>query len=597
MSLDRFRSTVAEAVAGVCGMDAARIQSFLEAPRNAAHGDIAFPCFRVAKELGRKPPELAAEIVTKTGAVFAEADAGDGRLIEEVSAAGPFVNFRIDGAALAREVLRGIVGGGAGYGGGDDGVGKCVVVDYSSPNIAKPFGVGHLRSTVIGGALVRLYRHLGFSVVGVNHLGDWGTQFGKLAMALDRCPEEMRPDLAGADVVRRLYDLYVWIHQQDEGDGAIDSGAREWFRRLEEGDEASRDQWQELRQVSLREFDRIYERLGVSFESIHGESEYNGEPLLEALRLAQEGGGELVRESDGALIADLEAEGLGVAVLRKADGASLYLTRDIAGVLHRVRAWKPAKLLYVVGAPQTLHFKQLGRLCAAMDQSLTLLDEDGREVPRGWAEGVSHVPFGHYLGMSTRKGTLVFLEELLDEAHKRAREVTREANPDLSDHELDLAAEAVGTGAVIFNDLKQSRSKDISFNWERMLSLGGDSGPYLQFGYARLSGIMRRWEAAEPQVDDVDVSLLAEPRTRTLLLALARFPDAVREAVRVNEPCAVSQYLLELAAAVHAFLHEHRVLQADSPEQGQARYLLVQATRSVLGTGLELLGIRALERM
>ncbi len=641
MSLAPFRDEVAAAVAEITGLDAAVIAGHLERPKNPDHGDIALPCFRIAKTLEAKnPAKLGGEIATKAG----DALCGDGKRFEAVKAAGPFVNFKIATGALARATLEGIDAGGEAYGGGDEGAGKTVVIDYSSPNIAKPFGVGHLRSTVIGAAVARVHRHLGHEVVGVNHLGDWGTQFGTLAIGIERYPD-LRPseDDPDDEAIRKLYGLYVLINNDkrledsyrklDENPGheaiqrdiecdlasrpddappferssgtPIDVAAREWFRRLEAGDAAARAEWQELRQLSLREFDRIYQRLGVEFESTRGESDYN-DLLSEAVSLAEASGLTRLSGSDpkdegeaGALIADLRDDKLAIALLRKADGASLYLTRDIAGVAYRTRTYAPWRNLYVVGKPQELHFKQLKRVCQGIEAVGALKSESGDSVPGGWSDAIVHVSFGHYSGMSTRRGTLVFLEDLLDEAVTRARAASEESKkgPRLEGAELDAALEAIGLGAVIFNDLRQSRVKDIPFDWDRMLSFDGDSGPYLQFGYARLSGILAKWSEAEPKLGDIDPSLLAEPRTRTLLVALARFPDAVREAARSYEPSIISQYLLDLSAAVHAFVHEHQVIRAETPELGRARYALVAATRTVLRTGMGLLGIEALDRM
>lgn len=567
--MDAQKQRIAAALAAALELPQDQILGHLGPCRRPEHGDLSFPCFAVAKDLKKNPAQLAGELVKKLQ------DAGLG----EIANAGPFLNFRIDQAAIARDLLTAIQSE-AFYGGGDEGQGQRILIDYSSPNIAKPFGIGHLRSTVIGRSLKRLFEARGYEVIGINHLGDWGTQFGLMIAAWKRWGSELDKASAG---VNEFYELYKRINALKKEDPAVGEEAKDWFRKLEGGDPEAQELWTYFRETSLNEFKRVYKLLGVDFEHFTGEAFYNDKMDKAVERLEASG---LTEMSEGALIVDLEArqEHLGKCLLRKDDGATLYATRDITAALYRLEHFKPAKVLYVVGVPQSLHFRQFFKV-------LELLGAEG-------ADGLVHVAFGHYKGMSTRGGTLVFLQEVLDRTSAMSREIaeglrTRE-QIELTEEEMDAVAEKVGIGAVVFADLKSRRIKDIEFSMDRMLNLKGDTGPYVQWTYARCCGIQRKNK--RPITTDVDFALVASEEGRALFKALGDFPRQVERAIAEYEPSYITGYLLELAAATNAFVHVSDVIHSEDALR-DARALAIDSARKVLGHGLYLLGIEALEKM
>ena len=571
-------------------------------------GDLALPAFRLAKELHLSPQKIAKDC---TNAII---------LLKEKSfeceASGAYVNVRIDRAALAREVLGAALAAGERYGFSDDGSGKTVVIDFSSPNTAKHFHLGHLRSTVIGAALGRLFRAQGYRVVGINYLGDWGTQFGKLIVAFRKWGEEARLEAAP---VAHLNDLYVRFHEEAEREAGLEDEARAAFKALEAGDAEARALWERFRAASLAEFEKVYARLGVSFEVLSGESEYAGKPsqdvasLLEGKQVAgyderilfaeRRPDGSLLEESRGALIVNLEDEGLKVCLIRKADGATLYATRDLAAAIDRYREYKFARMLYVVGADQRLHFRQVFRV----------LERMGCE----WAARCKHVDFGMMRfkdgAMSSREGKVVLLSEVLDRAAARAREIIDEKNPELANK--DAAAEAVGVGAILFEDLARRRVKDVAFYWETALSFDGETGPYLQYTRARAASVLRK--AGREAPEDFDASLLAEDEAAAALAALSAWPEALRRAADECEPCIAATALVEVASTFNNFYNACRILVtatditvnakipidatriSHDPNRAlsDARLALTKATLSVLTAGLGILGITPLEEM
>ncbi len=540
----------------------------VEAPRDLAFGDAAMACFPLAKALRKNPAEIAARV-----AAGIEPD----QVVEKAEAAGPYVNVRFRFSALARSVLGGVLEGRSPYGKFPD-QGKTVVIDYSSPNIAKPFSVGLIRTTVIGAALYRIYSHAGWRTVGVNHLGDWGSQFGKVLAALERWGdrEELR-----RNPIRHTLELYVRYHKEEEKDPALAERAREIFRKLEEGDQEVRALWKEITELSLREFQKTYDRLGITFDVVQGESFY--EPYLEeTIRRVVEAG--ITEISEGALVVRLGEGDEPPCLLRKSDGTTLYLTRDLAAVFHRWEKYRFHKCLYVVGGEQKLHFRQLKGILKKM----------GLE----WWDRIEHVAFGLIRfkdgRMSTRHGKVVFLDEVLDRAVEKVREIIREKNPDLPDKEK--VAELVGVGAVVFNDLKNGRIKDVRFDLEEMLNFEGETGPYVQYAGARLSGILRNaaQEGLEPADPGEDLSLLED--AREVVHALGSWGDALGRALRENEPSQVTAYTVRLARSIHSYLHDHRVLGVEKP-LSRARLLLVSAARRQLERGLGLIGVACPEEM
>ncbi len=544
-------------------------EQILTVPPDPAMGDLCLQAFPLAKALRRPPQQIAEEIATGAAGLPG---------FSKVDQQGPYVNFFLDPVALAKAVLGEAAERGEAYGNPELGAGQTVVVDYSSPNIAKPFGIGHLRSTVIGAALYRLYRATGYRVVGINHLGDWGTQFGLLLAA---CEDEGDEAALEADPVEYCYRLYVDYSKRRDHDVTIADRARQWFKRLEAGDQAAVVLWTRIRELSLREFDQVYGRLGVSFDYVRGESYYN-QRLEATLEVVREAG--LLQEDAGALIVDLSDLDMPPGLLAKSDGASTYLLRDLAAAMSRAEDFSFDRCLYVIGSPQALHMQQLRAVLAKLG------------CP--WAEGMVHVNFGHILGMKTREGNLIFLNQVLDEAAQRSRaKVEENQQRGWTEGDIDVLAiaEAVGLGAIIFNDLKQNRVHDITFDWDRMLNFDGDSGPYLQYAYSRTGGILRKGECEVVAEYDAGAFAQASEHDRALLVALANMSLAVERSVVDNAPHHLCQYLLELATMFSRWYTNHQVL--GSGEWEAPRLAVVHAVRQALGNGLRLLGITPLERM
>jgi arginyl-tRNA synthetase len=571
-----FVDDIVQFLKGHVPLDEVALAQAIEIPPSIQLGDYAFPCFPLAKMLRKAPPSIANELA----AAFQPT-----ALIKEARATGPYVNFFVDRVAYNRAGLGAILDQDLGYARSTEGEGKTVVIDYSSPNIAKPFGVGHLRSTVIGNALYQIYHHLGYGVIRINHLGDWGTQFGKLIVAFKRWgggdlqTAATLHQLAGESVIQWLYGLYVRFHAEVETQPELDDEAREWFKRLEDGDAEARSVWQLFRDLSLQEFSRIYERLGISFDSLAGESFY--EPYLEPTieRICQAG---LASVSDEALIVDLRPYNMPPCLLRKKDEATLYATRDLAAAMYRHETYDFWKMLYVVGADQRLHFQQVFKVLELMG------------FP--WANDCVHVDFGlirfHDEKMGTRRGNIIFLEDVLDRAVELAEQIVDEKNPTLPNKRE--VAEAVGIGAVIFTDLSTRRVKDVNFEWEKVLTFEGETGPYVQYTHARACSVLRK--AEEPVRADADCARLTQDEEFDLVRLLADYPAVLRRAAESYEPFFVTDYLLTLSERFNKYYHNYRIL-TDEAAVREARLLLVKGVQLVIQSGLQLLGIRAPEEM
>ncbi|MFH1024698.1 MAG: arginine--tRNA ligase [Planctomycetota bacterium] len=584
--MDAIAFEIAQALAPLAGVAAESIAGLLEIPPDAALGDYAFPCFILAKSLRKPPPVVAAELAAKIR---------PGGIIAAVATKGAYVNFRLVTSEFARRVLSRALAEEERFGASGAGQGKTLVVDFSSPNIAKPFGVGHLRSTVIGGALVRILRAAGYTVTGVNHLGDWGTQFGAMMAAWKRWGDAAALETGG---VEYLNTLYVRYHEEMEKDPAAAAEAREWFRKLEGADTEARGLWEKFRAASLREFQTVYDLLGASFDSSDGESFYNDKMEAVIGELAAKG---LITESEGARVVDLEAHKMPPCLLKKADGATLYATRDLAAALYRHRHYHADGLVYVVGADQRLHFRQLFKVLELAGHA--------------FSKNCVHVDFGLVrLGgekMSTRRGHVVLLKDLLGKAMDIVREIL--APRDLPAAEKEKIARAVGIGAVVFNDLKHHRVKDIDFDWKHVLaydpetrSFKGETGPYVQYTHTRMASVLRKYresetgnrkpETAGPNPETADFSLLAEPAERDVIRLIHQYPLVVAKAAKHYEPSLVAGHMLALAAAFSRFWHDHRIM-TDDPALTRARVALTAAGRNVLANGLVLLGVEPLETM
>jgi len=543
------------------------LERVIEVPPEEKLGDYAFPCFVLSKKLKKAPDKIASELAV-------ELKPKD--LIGKIYSVGPYVNFRVRKDKLAQVVLSQISEQGEGYGGDESGKGKSIVIDFSSPNIAKPFGVGHLRSTVIGHALYSLYAHLGYKCVGINHLGDWGTQFGKLMVAYQKWGDEKKLQ---SDPISVLYDLYVEFHEKAEKDPSLDQEARTWFKRLEDGEKEATDLWKKFKDQSLKEFERVYKMLGIEFDSYAGESFYNEfmDSTIEDLKKAG-----LTKVSQDALIVDLEQYDLPPCLLRKKDEATLYATRDIAAAVYRHRTYRFHKLLYVVGAAQKLHFQQVFKVLELMGYP--------------WSKDLVHVDFGWVLFkekvMSTRRGTIVFLEDVLNRSVDLALNIIKEKNPDLKDKEK--VAFDVGIGAVVFASLSTRRQKDVNFDWKDVLNFEGQSGPYVQYTHARLCSLIRKY--GKPVRKDIDFALLDTQEEHTIMKSLLDYPGQIRLAAESYEPSIVCSYLLDLCSVFNRLYQKERII-TDNEDSTRARILLVEAVQTVVRSGLSLLGIRAPESM
>lgn len=534
----------------------------LSVPPIPEMGDYAFPCFK----LGKNPKEEAKKLKKKI-------ELPD--FIQKAEVAGPYLNFFIKANVLAEETLTKIYRQARNYGRQDLGKGKTVVIEFSSPNIAKPFGIGHLRSTVIGDSLYKIYSFLGYKPIGVNHLGDWGTQFGKLISAYKRwgSNEELEKD-----PIKYLLKLYVKFHQEAESDKSLDDEARQEFKKLEDGDKESLKTWHSFRELSLNEFRRIYHLLDIKFDSMHGEAFYNN--LLESsIRELQ---GKLKTEiSEGALIIDLEKYNMPPVLLRKSDGASTYHIRDVAAALYRLKKYKPKKIIYVVGSEQKLHFRQLFKV-------LELFGVD--------KEKFVHVDFGLFKfpegKMSTRKGKVIFLEEVLDKAVSTIEKIIEEKNPRLKNRKE--VARMVGVGAIIFADLSNDRIRNIDFDWERMLSFEGETGPYIQYTHARANSILRKSGSHGNLHASFENFSLDEELA--VVRKLYEFPTVVEKVAQTYKPHILAQYLIRLSQVFNEFYHKCPVISQDKNIM-KSRLLLVDCVRQVLENGLNLLGIEAPEEM
>jgi len=570
-----FADRILAAIAAAVGPLPEQVR--LESPRDERQGDLALPCFVAAKAQKLAPPALAARIAQELGP-------GGAHALAEVSAsaAGPYVNFRIARPALARAVFAQIDAAGARYGGSDEGAGRSIVIDFSSPNIAKPMHVGHIRSTILGHSLTRIFAHLGYTTVGINHIGDWGAQFGGLVVALRRWRGEVDLEL---DPVRGLLELYQRSKAAVESDAQFREESIAAYRELESGREGEvREAWRWVTAVSLRGFEATYRRLGIQHDHVRGESFYESllEPTLQ--RVIDAGVTEI---SKGALIVDLSSVDKGLketpCLLRQTNGTTLYATRDLAAMFQRFEEFEFERCLYVVGSEQRLHFRQLKAVLVRMG------------VP--WHARVEHVDFGLLLGpgrvkLASRKGAVLVLDDLIDEVVDEARRIIQAKNPDLADAER--VAEAVGIGAIVFNDLKRERIKDVVFDKAEILSFEGETGPYLQYTHARLASILRKAAAAGEGGAEPDFSVLEG--SGPILMRLARLGEVVRSAALHSEPSEISNYLLALARELNSWYVENRVL-GEAPSTSAARIALIRASKSVLGNGLGLLGITALEAM
>lgn len=566
-----FKEEIAKAISKVTNIEEKQLKEYIEIPPNSDLGDYSFPCFRLAKDLRKAPPAIAEDIKANMEI--------DNRIIERMEIVGGYLNIYINKATLAENVLKEVYDKKEKYGSSNIGEGRNVVIDYSAPNIAKPFHIGHLRSTVIGGALYKIYNFVGYNSVGINYLGDWGLQFGKVMAGYDMWKDEY--DFEKSEI-QALLKIYVRFNQEEKDNPELTEKAREYFKRLEDGNEKEVEMWKWIRSTSLENYQKTYDLLNSKFDSYNGEAYYNDkmEPVVKEL---EEKG--LLKESEGAKIVDLEEYDMPPCIIITSAGTTIYATRDLASLKERMKKYDFAKAVYVVGNEQRLHFKQVFKVLELMGY------ED-------YAKNCIHVPFGLVVDkdgekIGSRKGNSVALEDILKEAIQKVEKIIEEKNPELEDKAE--VARKVGVGAIIFNDLANSRIKDEIFDWDMLLNFQGETGPYIQYIYVRTNSVLEK-AGYMPEINKVDFSKLQEKQAVETIKLLYRFNEFVESAAQKNEPSIVSRYLIDVAQSFSGFYNEHKIITEDKAVQ-DARLALTYAVGNVLKTGVTLLGMEMPNKM
>ena len=566
----QFKNEIAKEISKATEIEQNEIEGYIEIPKDQNNGDYAFPCFRLAKTLKKAPQTIAEDIKEKIEI--------DNNVIEKVEVLGGYINFYINKKVLAKEVLEEIAKKEE-YGKSEIGKGKNIIVEYSSPNIAKPFHIGHLRTTLIGNSLYRIYKYLGYNTTGINHLGDYGTQFGKMIEAYKMWGQEY--DLT-VDPINKLMDMYVRINNLCKSDENVLEKCRENFRLLEAGDKYCTDLWNKFKDVSMVEFEKIYDILNVKFDSYNGEAFYS-DKIEEVIQKLEEK--DVLVESEGAKIVDLTDVGIKTpCIVQKANGSSIYATRDLAAIMYRAKTYDFDKCLYVVAYEQNLHFKQIFAVARY------LVDEK-------YAKGLEHVSYGMVAlptgKMSTRLGNVVKIEDLINGTIEKAEEIILEKNPDLENKKE--VAKKVGIGAIVYNTLSTANIKDQIFDWNTALNFQGETGPYIQYIYVRTNSVLEK-AGYVPEIEKVDFSKLQEKEALETIKLLYRFNEFVESAAQKNEPSIVSRYLIDVAQNFSGFYNEHKIITEDKTVQ-DARLALTYAVGIVLKTGVTLLGMEMPSKM
>lgn len=548
-------------------LDRETVSRILEIPPQEDMGDFAFPCFQLAKIFRKAPTIIAQEVAEK----IKKTD-----FVSKTAAMGPYVNFFIDRTMFVSEMLKQVSVDN--YGSSEIGCGKTICIDYSSPNVAKNFHVGHLRTTLIGNSIYRIYKKLGYRVERINHLGDWGTQFGKLIVAYKKWGSKEAVEQNG---ISELMKIYVKFHEEAEKDDTLNDEARAWFVKMEQGDEEALSIWEWFKDISLIEYKRIYELLDVDFDSYAGESFYRDKTSAVVDELKKKG---MLKESEGAFIVDLEKYDMTPCLIMKKDGSSIYATRDLAAIFYRKKTYDFEKCIYVTGMEQKLHFAQVFKVVELM----------GYE----WAKtDLIHVPYGLVSleggKLSTRSGNIIYAEDILRESVSKIKEVINDKNPDLQDKEE--VAKMVGIGAIIFNDLYNQRIKDVTFNWDKIHSFDGETGPYVQYTYARAASVLRKTGITDVP-EEIDSSLLTDEASVSLLKELIRFPEVVETAAERLEPSVVARFVMSVAQAFNHFYHENQC-NVEDEKLKRARVKLVIIAKEAIKDGLDLLGMKCPEQM
>ena len=568
-----FKEEIAKLiVANVSDLELSEIQNMIEVPQDSKMGDYAFPCFKLAKVLRKAPPLIAKGI--------AENLSGN-PIFEKVEQVNAYVNMFISKEEFVKDIVDDVIDKGEKFGNSDIGEGKPVIVEYSSPNIAKPFHIGHIRSTVIGNSINKIYKALGYDVIRINHLGDYGTQFGKMICAYRHWGSE---EEVIKEPIKTLLHYYTKFHEEVETHPELDDEAREIFAKLEHGEPEEVRLWQWFRDESLKEFSRVYKMLGIEFDSYAGESFYSDKMPRFVKELEEKG---LLEESQGAHVVNLEKYGLGIALITKSDGSTLYITRDIAAAVYRKEHYNFYKNIYVVASQQNLHFQQW----------IQIVELLGYE----WARDCVHVPFGLVSledgTMSTRHGRVVFLEDVLNRAVEQTKEIIKEKG--VNTDNIDEVSHQVGIGAVIFQELSNNRIKDYVFSWDKVLDFNGETGPYVQYTYARAASVLRNAgeEAVKKaQAKEIKPEYIVSESAYQLAKLIYRFPQVVKEAGDKFEPSVVTRHIVDIAQSFNRFYHDEHIL-VDNEEEKLAKLALVYAAKTTIANCLGLLGIKAPERM
>ena len=565
-----FKQQIAKTISKAINLNEKDMEAYIETPKVASNGDYAFPCFYLAKELKKAPPMIANEIKEKIEI--------DENFIEKVEVSGGYLNFFINKSILAKEVLQEISKNQE-YGKTEIGKGKNIIVEYSSPNIAKPFHIGHLRTTLIGNALYRIYKYLGYNTTGINHLGDYGTQFGKMIEAYKMWGNEYNLE---EDPINKMVDMYVKINDLCKKDEEVLERCRENFRLLENGDKYCIDLWNRFKDLSMLEFKKIYDILDIKFDSYNGEAFY-ADKTDEVIKKLEEKG-KLI-ESQGAKIVDLEDVGISTpCIIQKANGSSIYATRDLAAIMYRAKTYDFDKCLYVVAYEQNLHFKQI------FEVAKYLVDEK-------YVKGLEHVSFGMVSlptgKMSTRLGNVVKIEELIKETIDKSQEIIEEKNPDLENKEE--VAKKVGLGAIIFNTLSTVNIKDQIFDWNTALNFQGETGPYIQYTYVRTRSVLEK-AGNIPTIEEIDINQLTDTYSQNIIKLLYNFEDILTQVTKKEEPSILARYLIELSKAFSSFYNENKII-TEEKEIQNARVYLTYSVGKVLKIGAELLGMQMPDKM
>jgi len=567
-----LKKEIAKMISECTKIDLEEIKEYIEIPPDDNMGDYAFPCFKLAKALKKAPVIIASEIKENIKI--------NGEIIEKIEIVGGYLNFYINKKTLIENVLKEIESKNSKYGKSNIGEGKNIVIDYSAPNIAKPFHIGHLRSTVIGGALYNIYKYLGYNVIGINHLGDYGTQFGKMIEGYKLWGKEY--DL-NENPIEKLTEIYVRINNLCKEDESVLNECRNNFKKLEDGDEYCTELWEKFKSLSLKEFQKVYDLLGSSFDSWNGEAFYT-DKMPEVIEKLEQSG--KLEESEGAKIVDLEKAGISTPIIiEKSNGSSTYATRDLAAILYRVKTYNFDKALYVTSYEQNLHFKQIF-------ETAKLLGIDEK-----YTNSLEHVAFGMVLlktgKMSTREGNIIKLEELLNEAISRAKAIIEEKNPNIENKEE--IAKKVGIGAVIFNDLANSRIKDEIFDWDTILNFQGETGPYIQYMYVRTKSILETIEKL-PLVTEINIEDLKNNEALKIIKLIYQFESILENVISKNEPSILSRYLINIAQAYSSYYNSNKILIEDIKKKN-ARIYLTYMVGNILEIGANLLGIKMPEKM